>query len=253
MDFVPAWIILIPRRTQSNFVIGGKYMLIKDWMAKDVLTVDENTSLMRATRVMKENNIRKLPVVSHGKLIGIITDRDVKDASPSKTTSLDIHELYYLLSEMKVSEVMSRGPITMSGTDALEKAAMVLLENKISGIPVVDESGHLCGLLSETDVLKGFIHATGIKDGAVQYVFELPDTPGSVTEVVKSVRENDARLISILTSYEDAAEGNKLVAIRIMPNDAAHAQQLSAVLHEKFTVVLEAKDELENLPTKKNK
>lgn len=228
----------------------GLYMLIKDWMAKDVLTVDENTSLMRATRIMKENNIRKLPVVSHGKLIGIITDRDVKDASPSKTTSLDIHELYYLLSEMKVKEVMSGTPITMSGTDSLEMAAMILLENKISGIPVVDGSGHLCGLLSETDVLKGFIHATGIKDGAIQYVFELPDKAGSVTEVVKSIRDNDAGIISILTSYEDAEEGSKQVAIRVMLNDEDHAAELSKVLHEKFKVVLEAKDELKNLPVK---
>jgi len=229
---------------------GIYYMLIKDWMAKDVLTVDENTSLMRATRIMKENNIRKLPVVSHGKLIGIITDRDVKDASPSKTTSLDIHELYYLLSEMKVKDVMSVKPITMKGTDSLEMAAMILLENKISGIPVVEESGHLCGLLSETDVLKGFIHATGIKDGAIQYVFELPDESGSVTDVVKSIRDNDARIISILTSYEDAEEGNKQVAIRVMLNDESHALELSKVLHKKFRVILEAKDELENLPLK---
>ena len=225
-------------------------MLIKDWMAKDVLTVDENTSLMRATRVMKENSIRKLPVVSHGKLIGIITDRDVKDASPSKTTSLDIHELYYLLSEMKVKEVMSGMPITMSGTDSLEKAAMVLLENKISGIPVVDDSGHLCGLLSESDVLKGFIHATGIKDGAIQYVFELPDKAGSVTEVVKCIRDNDASIISILTSYEDADEGNKQVAIRVMLNDESHDVKLSKALNAQFKIVLEAKDELKNLPVK---
>ncbi len=225
-------------------------MLIKDWMAKEVLTVDENTSLMRATRVMKENNIRKLPVVSHGKLIGIITDRDVKDASPSKTTSLDIHELYYLLSEMKVNDVMSTNPITMNKTDSLEKAAMVMLENKISGIPVIDASGHLCGLLSETDVMKGFIHATGIKDGAIQYVFELPDSPGSVTDVVKTIRENEARIISILTSYDDAAAGSKQVAIRVMLDNETQAEDLSVELHKHYTVVLEAKDELNNLPMK---
>lgn len=226
-------------------------MLIKDWMTKEVLTVDENTSLMRATRIMKENNIRKLPVVSHGKLLGIISDRDVKDASPSKTTSLDIHELYYLLSEMKVKDVMTTDPITMQGTDSLEKAAMIMLENKISGIPVLDESGHLKGLLSETDVMLGFIHATGIKDGAIQFVFDLPDAPGAVTEVVKVIRENDARIISILTSYEDAGEGMKQVAIRVTQPNPAKAEELSRNLADKFTVVFHAKDELENLPKKK--
>lgn len=227
-------------------------MLIRDWMAKDVLTVDENTSLMRATRIMKENNIRKLPVVSHGKLLGIITDRDVKDASPSKTTSLDIHELYYLLSEMKVKDVMTKNPITMKVTDSLEKAAMIMLENKISGIPVLNDLGHLSGILSETDVLMGFIHATGIKDGATQYVFNLPDAPGAVTEVVKVLRENEARIISILTSYEDAgADGMKQVAIRVtMPNKDA-SEQLTEVLAKKFVLVFHAKDELNDLPKKR--
>ena len=226
-------------------------MLIRDWMAKEVLTVDENTSLMRATRVMKENNIRKIPVVSHGKLLGIVTDRDVKDASPSKTTTLDIHELYYLLSEMKVKDVMTKDPITMTGTDSLEKAALIMLENKISGIPVLDETGHMQGLLSETDVMLGFIHATGIKDGAMQYVFDLKDTPGAVTEVVKVIRENEARVVSVLTSYEDAGEGKKQVAIRVIPPTSITSEELTTVLSEKFTVVFHAKDELDNLPRKK--
>ena len=106
---------------------------------------------------MKENRIRRLPVVAHGKLIGIITDRDVKDASPSKTTSLDVHELYYLLSEMKVKDVMTDTPFTLSGAETLEKAALIMLNSRISGLPVVDNNGHLIGLLSETDVLRGFI------------------------------------------------------------------------------------------------
>lgn len=226
-------------------------MLIKDWMAKDVLTVDENTSLMRATRVMKENNIRRLPVVAHGKLIGIVTDRDVKDASPSKTTSLDIHELYYLLSEMKVKDVMTPAPITLSGRDSLEKAAVIMLDSRISGLPVVDESGQLIGLLSETDVLKGFIHSTGIKDGAIQYVFELPDKPGSVTKVIEILRKYNTRVISILTSFEDANEGMKQVAIRITADDENTLKELHKILNEQFNIIYYGRDELKNLPTRK--
>lgn len=225
-------------------------MLIKDWMAKDVLTVDENTSLMRATRIMKENSIRRLPVVSHGKLIGIVTDRDVKDASPSKTTSLDIHELYYLLSEMKVKDVMTSNPVTLIGDDTLEKAAVVMLEDKISGMPIVDTSGHLIGLLSETDILRGFIHSTGIKDGAVQYVFDLPDKPGSVTQVIETLRKHDARVISILTSFEDAEEGTKQVAIRITAKDETTVDELSKELAETYTILYQGRDELKNLPKK---
>lgn len=225
-------------------------MLIQDWMAKDVMTVDENTSLMRATRTMKEKKIRRLPVVSHGKLIGIVTDRDVKDASPSKTTTLDVHELYYLLSEMKVKEVMTKSPIVLSGDDSLEKAAIIMLETRISGIPVTDSQGHLIGLLSETDVLRGFIHSTGIKDGAMQYVFDLADQPGSVTEVVKVLRENQMRIISVLTSFEDAPKGMKRVAIRVITEGEGDYDALSETLQKKFTLVLKARDELKNIPGK---
>ncbi len=223
-------------------------MLIKDWMAKDVLTVDENTSLMRATRVMKENNIRRLPVVNHGKLLGIVTDRDVKDASPSKTTSLDIHELYYLLSEMKVKEVMTVDPITLNGRETLEKAAVVMLRSRISGLPVVDDEGHLAGLLSETDVLRGFIHATGIKDGTIQYVFDLPDAAGSVTGVTEILKNNDARIISILTSFEDAKEGMKRVAIRIAAMDDEEEQKLFSILDKEFSVAYRKRDDLSDIP-----
>ena len=81
---------------------------------------------MRATRTMKENNIRRLPVLSHGKLIGVITDRDLKEASPSTTSDLDIHEMYYLLSEMKVKDVMTDKCICLKQDDTLEKAALVM-------------------------------------------------------------------------------------------------------------------------------
>lgn len=222
-------------------------MLIQDWMAKDVMTVDENTSLMRATRIMKENKIRRLPVVSHGKLIGIITDRDVKDASPSKTTSLDIHELYYLLSEMKVKDVMTDMPLTLVGNESLEKAALIMLSSRISGLPVVDKGGHLIGLLSETDVLRGFIHMTGIKDNAIQYVFDLPDKPGSVTEVTGVLKDKESRILSILTSFEDAPEGMKRVAIRIAALDDAKEKILTSELEDKFQIVHSGRDDLSNL------
>jgi acetoin utilization protein AcuB len=225
-------------------------MLIQDWMAKDVMTVDENTSLMRATRIMKENSIRRLPVVSHGKLIGIITDRDVKDASPSKTTSLDIHELYYLLSEMKVKDIMTITPLTLHGKETLEKAAMIMLNSRISGLPVVDDDGHLIGLLSETDVLRGFIHMTGMQDNAIQYVFDLPDEPGSVTTVTGVLKEHNTRVISILTSFEDAPEKMKRVAIRISPIDENKEQALAKELNDKFKVIYSGRDDLSSLENK---
>lgn len=230
-------------------------MLIKDWMATTMLTVDANTSVMRATRVMKENNIRRLPVLSHGKLVGIITDRDLKEASPSSTSDIDIHEMYYLLSEMKVSDVMTPNPVCMRADDTLEKAAIVMLKEKISGIMALDDEGALVGLLSETDILHGFIHATGIQDGAYQYVLDMPDAPGSVTRVIDILREKNARVLSVLTSFDDTAQGMKRVAIRILVEDETISsldEEFSGL--EGYHVVYHGKDNLRDLPArKKNK
>ncbi len=227
-------------------------MLIKDWMATAVLTVDANTSVMRATRIMKENNIRRLPVLSQGKLAGVVTDRDLKEASPSSTSNMDIHEMYYLLSEMKIKDVMTDKCISLHQDDTLEKAALIMLKEKISGIMILDDEDNLVGLLSETDILRGFIHATGIQDGADQYVIDMPDISGSVTRVIDILRHYNARVISILTSFNDAPPGGKRVAIRITMDDdklADFEEDVSKLEH--YTIVSHNKDELQNLPSKK--
>lgn len=227
-------------------------MLIKDWMATTILTVDANTSVMRATRTMKENNIRRLPVMSHGKLIGVITDRDLKEASPSTTSDIDIHEMYYLLSEMKVKDVMTDKCIALKQNDTLEKAALVMLKERISGIMILDDEDKLVGLLSETDILRGFIQATGIQDGAHQYVIDMPDAAGSTTRIIDLLRQKEARVLSILTSFSDAPRGIKRVSIRILAEDNVAEEidkQIEALEH--YHVVFHGKDELHNLPTKK--
>jgi acetoin utilization protein AcuB len=226
-------------------------MLIKDWMATAVLTVDANTSVMRATRIMKENNIRRLPVLSQGRLVGVVTDRDLKEASPSSTSDIDIHEMYYLLSEMKIKDVMTDKCITLNQDDTLEKAAMVMLREKISGIMILDDDGNLVGLLSETDILRGFIHATGIQDGADQYVIDMPDARGSVTRVIDILRNYNARVISILTSFNDAPPGLKRVSIRItMDEDKLANFEEEVAKMEHYNIIYHSKDELQNLPSK---
>ncbi len=226
-------------------------MLIKDWMATTMLTVDANTSVMRALRTMKENNIRRLPVLSHGKLVGVVTDRDLKDASPSSTSDMDIHEMYYLLSEMKIKDVMSDKCICMQQDDTLEKAALVMLRERISGIMILDDDGSLVGLLSETDILRGFIEATGIQEGAHQYVIDMPDEPGSVTRLIDILRHEDARVLSILTSFNDAPPDMKRVSIRISASEDTVEKlnkKLAGLKH--YHIVYQGRDDLHNLPSK---
>lgn len=226
-------------------------MLIKDWMATTILTVDANTSVMRAGRTMKDNNIRRLPVVSQGKLAGIITDRDLKEASPSSKTDMDMHEMYYLLSEMKVKDVMTTNPVRLNHEDTLEKAALIMLNETISGLVIVDKEDNLVGLLSESDVLRGFIHATGIQDGAFQVVMDMSDEGGTVSQLIDVLRQNRARVLSILTSFEDAPAGSKRVSIRIMPYNGEVDELIKELeAMNGYNIVSQGIDDLSNLPKK---
>jgi acetoin utilization protein AcuB len=190
-------------------------MLIKDWMAHDPITISEDTSMIRAIHLMKERRFRRLPVVSKGKLVGMVTDRDLKEASPSKATTLDVHELYYLLAELQVHEIMSRNPISVSQDDTVEHAAQIMLERTISGLPVVDAAGKVVGIITQSDVFRAFMHITGMLQGGVQFALRLEDRPGLIKEVVDLLRAQGARFVSLLTSYATAREGYRDVYLRV--------------------------------------
>jgi len=222
-------------------------MLVKDWMSSETVTVGPDTSVMKASQLMKENNVRRLPVLdADGKLVGIASDRDLKDASPSKATTLDVHELYYLLSELKIKDIMSRKVITIKPMDTVEKAAVIMLENKITGLPVL-EDGKLVGVLSQGDVFRVLTSITGIYRGGTLFSFLLEDRPGSIREVADTIRKHGGRMVSILTSYDNCEEGTRRVAIRIadMAQDKVAAMQNE--LESEFNLLHTAHDELSDL------
>jgi CBS domain-containing protein len=127
---------------------------VREWMTSPVLTVSRYSSISSAYQVMKENGIRRLPVVENDKLIGIITLGDVREASPSSATTLSIWELNYLWAQLTVEKVMMSEVITVKPDDLILDAAELMLENKISGLPVVDSRGRLVGILTESDIFR---------------------------------------------------------------------------------------------------
>ena len=125
-------------------------MLVKNWMSPNVITINEDDSMQDALKSMKQHNIRMMPVLKNGQLVGVVTDRDLKRASASDATTLDVHELLYLISKIKVKNIMSKNPISVSPELTVEETAEVLLNNKISGAPVVDEQGKVVGTITQT-------------------------------------------------------------------------------------------------------
>jgi len=222
-------------------------MLIKEWMTSEVIIIEEDTSMMKAFQIMKENNIRRLPVMRQGKLVGIVTDRDIKDASPSKATTLDIHELYYLLSELKVKDIIKKNIITISPEDSVEKATVKMLENRISGLPVVDDSGKVVGIITQRDISKVLVSLSGIYRGEIQLAFNLEDRPGSIKEVADNIREHGGQIVSILTSYDRCEENCRRVYFRIKEIPDDRLKTLSEDLDKNFILLYMVKDSLKDL------
>lgn len=131
-----------------------KRQLIKDWMTRDVVTITPETTLPEAHRLMTEKRIRRLPVVQDDRLVGIITRGDVRGAEPSEATSLSIWELNYLLAQLSIDEIMTTEVVTVAPETTIRDAAQLMLDNKISGLPVVDEENRVVGIITESDIFR---------------------------------------------------------------------------------------------------
>ena len=208
-------------------------MLVKNWMSKSIITGDAEDSMDTATRLMKENKIKMLPVLKDGHLVGIVTDRDLKRASASDATSLEIHELLYLLTRIKIKTIMSENPVTVPEDYTVEETAEVLLRNKISGAPVVDQKGNIVGVITQSDIFRALISLTGIGKQGIQFAFQVDDRPGSIKELADIIRANGGRMTSILSSYDETPEGTRKVYIRMYGIDRVELIDLMEKLREK--------------------
>jgi acetoin utilization protein AcuB len=188
-------------------------MYVSDWMTKKVFSVNPEDYLSDALSLMKEKDIKHIPVVKGGRLRGIISDRDIKEYSPSKATSLDIYELHYLLAKTKIREIMITKVVTTAPDTPVEEAAMVMLDNGIGCLPVVDD-GELAGIISDKDIYRALVDITGVRHGGNRICVTIEDRAGSIKDVADIIRRHNFRLQGILTSYEGVKDGYRKVVIR---------------------------------------
>jgi acetoin utilization protein AcuB len=188
-------------------------MYVSDWMTKKVVILYPDDYLSDAIAMMREHGVKHLPVLKNDKLKGILSDRDIKEFSPSKATSLDMYELHYLLAKTKVQEVMKSKVITTTPDAPVEEAALIMLEKNIGCLPVLDQ-GHLAGIISDKDIFRALVDITGVRHGGNRICVTIEDRPGSIKEVADIVRKHNFRIQGILTSYEGMREGYRRVVIR---------------------------------------
>lgn len=218
-------------------------MLVANWMTKDVQTITADRSMMKASKLMKDNAISCVPVVdTDGRILGIVSDRDIKDASPSKATTLDMHELYYLLSDIKVADIMTKKVVTIRADETVEKAAVLMLEGHFGSLPVVDEDNKVVGIITDTDVFRVLVEISGIYEGGTQVCLQISNAPGSLAPVLDYLKDNGARIMSIMSHNVPESEGMKNVYIRFRDMEKPEFKRLKAGLEEKFKVQFWAVD-----------
>ena len=225
-------------------------MLIKNWMTKDVITVGPSTSMQSAMRLMQEHHIRLLPVMKKEKIMGVVTDLDIKRASASDATSLEVHELHHLISKLKVKEIMNTEPIMVPFDYTIEEAAEVMTHNQIHGMPVVERKQHLVGVITKTDVFKALMSLTGSEKKGVQFGLLIKDHPGSIKVLTDIIREYGGRLLSILTSYDRAPKGYRNLYLRAFAIDRQSLWELKQKLanRAKLLYMIDHRENIRSIP-----
>ncbi len=183
-------------------------------MTRNPVTVDSETLVMDAQKIMKENNIRRLPVVDKGKLVGMVTKHDLLEASPSPATSLSVHELNYLLSKMKVKEIMKKNPVTLTPDTPFEDGLKIGQEKKIGAFPVV-ENGKLVGIATESDIVRFLTRALGIREEGSRITIEgLGGKLGDLQKIISIADQHQTVIISMI-SLERPEKKDWMLVLRL--------------------------------------
>jgi acetoin utilization protein AcuB len=174
-------------------------MLVGERMTRNPVTITEETSIDDALHVMRERKVRRLPVLdSSGKMVGIVSDRDLLHAAPSPATSLSVYELHYLLAKLTIKRVMSSPVITVTSSTPLEEAARIMADNKIGGLPVTDD-GKLVGIITETDIFKILLELLGARTPGVRVIVAVQEAKGVLAQITRALADRGANIVSVAT------------------------------------------------------
>jgi acetoin utilization protein AcuB len=211
-------------------------------MRKDLVTVPPDTSLVKAKDIITEKRIAHLLVVNKkGKLVGIVSDRDLKQSWASPATTLSAHELNYLLKQLTVDMIMVKKTVTIPPNTTIERAARIMQENRISALPVMQDE-KLVGIITTTDVMEMLLQAIGIDGDSKRFTVLVEDRIGMVAEVTRVLREHQVNIRSLVTWPEKAHPGIYHLVMRVA---AAHGERaVSALTKAGFKVLTEYVEDL---------
>jgi acetoin utilization protein AcuB len=195
-------------------------MLVGERMSHPVLTISPEMSALDAQAFMRREHVRRAPVIHDGKLVGIVTEGDLLNASPTQATLLSVWEINYLVSKIKVSQVMTKKVMTIAEDTPIEEAARVMIDNKIGGLPVTRD-GKVVGIITETDLFKVMLEMLGARQRGVRASVLVPNQAGEIAELSKAIFEAGGNIIALGTFAGDDPSTSELMFKVDRPDEAA--------------------------------
>jgi len=193
-------------------------MLVGTRMTRNPITVRDDTSMYDALKIMRENKVRRLPVLDEdGKLVGMVSEKDLLYASPSPATSLSVWEISYLTSKITVKELMTTQLVTVCEDCPLEEAARLMVDNKIGGVPVM-RGDQLVGIITETDLFKIFLELLGARAQGTRFALVVPERKGMLADMTKAIADLGGNIVALGTFLgEDPS--NRLITLKVQNVD----------------------------------
>ncbi len=217
-------------------------MLVRDWMTRNVITLGLKTTVIDAAEIMRTKKIRQFPVIDeNGALAGIVSDRDIRDAMPSKYLPGD-SALGGGLSSLRAADIMSGEPLTVSPATPMDMVASILQRHKFGGLPVTDEAGRLVGIITVADVMRFLCSATGLPRGGLQLALRLEAKPGPLAELLEDLRTQGLRFTSVFTTHDLAKPGYRDAYIRIGHMGEHSTPSLLEYLKGRYTLLFYVED-----------
>ncbi|HRK75757.1 MAG TPA: CBS domain-containing protein [Streptococcus parasuis] len=182
-------------------------MSVKDFMTRKVVYISPDTTIAHAADLMREQDLHRLPVIENDKLVGLVTEGTIAEASPSKATSLSIYEMNYLLNKTKVKDVMIKDVITVSAYASLEDATYLMYKNEVGILPVVDNE-QLYGVITDRDIFAAFLQVSGYGEEGVRARFIVDNKAGELEKIIRLVSDKEYNIVS---TVQIATKSGKVV------------------------------------------
>src|SRR5215212_6102734 len=204
-------------------------MFVGERMSRPVISVSPDSPINEVLAMFRKEHIRRAPVMKDGKLLGIVTENDLLNASPSTVTTLSIWEMNYLISKVLIKNVMTKKVITVDKDTPIEEAARIMADKKLGGVPVTS-LGKVVGMITETDLFKIFLELMGARQKALRVTATLADKPGQLAKLTKVIANCGGNFISFgMFSGPDA--NTRLVTFKVEGmNKAAIIEALEPVV-----------------------